>query len=86
MSKTQTTVKTSMISFLKSSSTSPVAVRGTRKKYATAAQIQAFAKKSGSNLSAGWVGRHLHALAANNEVSMTSTTINGRTVNVYGLK
>ena len=86
MSKIQTTVKTSMINFLKSSSTSPVSVKGTRKKYATAAQIQAFAKKNGTALTSGWVGRTLHALAASNEVSMTSTSVNGRTVNVYGLK
>lgn len=86
MSNIQKTVKTSMINFLKSSSTSPVTVKGTRKKYATAAQIQKFAAKSGDTLSSGWVGRTLHALAASNEVSMTSTTVNGRTVNIYGLK
>ncbi len=81
----QTNVKTTLTSFLRKSATSPVTIKGTRKKYATAQQLAAHARTIGFKTTAGWMGRTLHELAANNQVTMTETRIDGRVVNVYGL-
>jgi hypothetical protein len=82
----QTNVKTHLTSFLRNSTTSPVTVKGSRKKYATASQIASHASRNGFATTAGWVGRTLHAMVADNKISMTTTVIDGRKVNVYGLK
>jgi hypothetical protein len=82
----ETTVKTTLKSLLSSSTTSPVTVKGSRKKYATATQISEHAKKSGISLTSGWAGRIATSLAANGGLSMTTTVHNGKTTTVYGLK
>ena len=85
MSKMQTNVKSTLTSYLRAAKTSPVAIKNSRKKYATAQQLTEHARTMGFSTTSGWMGRILHELVSSNQVSMTTTTINGRTVNVYGL-
>ena len=86
MSTMQTNVKTHLTNLLRTSATSPVTVKGSRKKYATAQQIANHAIKNGFSTTAGWVGRTLHAMVTDNKISMTTTVVDGRKINVYGLK